>query len=61
MKRNETVNQLTSTHWDVLIVGGGVTGAAILHQVLNSRLCQARLKGGQRTSTSAGRCARSRR
>ncbi|MDP4745382.1 MAG: glycerol-3-phosphate dehydrogenase/oxidase [Porticoccaceae bacterium] len=32
MKRNETVNQLTSTHWDVLIVGGGVTGAAILHQ-----------------------------
>jgi glycerol-3-phosphate dehydrogenase len=32
MERTASVQHLVSTHWDLLIVGGGITGAAILHQ-----------------------------
>jgi glycerol-3-phosphate dehydrogenase len=41
MERKTRVQRLASTHWDVLIVGGGITGAAILHQATKEGLSAA--------------------
>lgn len=38
MERNARVQRLASTHWDLLIVGGGITGAAVLHQATKEGL-----------------------
>jgi glycerol-3-phosphate dehydrogenase len=38
MERPANIQQLASTHWDLLIIGGGITGAAILHQATKDGL-----------------------
>lgn len=38
MERTARTDRLASTHWDLLIVGGGITGAAVLHQATKEGL-----------------------